>query len=203
MAPTRSQRASNRTNNSATPRARLGQRGPSSGTNAIPRYSPTVSVNMVTSPVQTTTVLAPIPEVGNPFAKPVNLLPFFNTYYKGPYILDGINSEGQLDEKLIHEVVRASFVLLKKRTRTMKFGAFKRKLLHNISESIIGTFPRLADQGEQGAQRYVSYYFFWGYLKHKVYQHTIRNVEHLTVRMRLSCFKCIPNKKLKKSSWID
>lgn len=159
-----------------TTRQRLGARGPTSqGANnsiplpsvSVPVYTPTVTNPQVLQQSQNNiqsyripNTLPEIPTTGNPFQYPVNLMSFLCVYHNGPFIVNTINAPGDLDEFIIYDVVKACLTLLYKKTKTLKFGRFKRTLLHNIAKSIIGTFPRLADVGEQGEPCYVSFIFF-------------------------------------------
>lgn len=90
--------------------------------------------------------LEAIPSTGNPFWKIVNLLPYFESHRKGGVILNAIRNEtSEIPITTIYEIVSVTFDLLLSRVDSLKFGRFKKELLHNMAESIVKTFPRLAD----------------------------------------------------------
>lgn len=106
-----------------------------------------------------TTNLSPIPLIGNPFGDIVNLRPYFERHCKGAFLLPILDDPtAPIERKITFECVNISVALLLNRTKTMKFGPFKRDTLINISQSLIQTFPRLARDGE-GIDKYVRIHF--------------------------------------------
>lgn len=103
--------------------------------------------------------LSAIPLTGNPFGEIVNLRPYFQSHCKGAFLLPILDNPTTLiEKKIICESVNISVALLLNRTKTMKFGPFKKDTLHNICQSLIQTFPRLAIDGE-GNDKYVRILF--------------------------------------------
>lgn len=125
-----------------------------------PQYTPTYTP-LNTPPTTSTNHpqainLDPIPETGNPFKEPVNLLPYFQSFYKGPFIIQDLqNSNEIIQQEATFEAVNACISLLKKRCKTLKLGRYKRVVLKNIAISLIETFPVLCAPGT-GDARYVS-----------------------------------------------